>query len=122
MATKLSPGTLGLDYIRRYTAAYREGAKPDPSIHAGAVQNVKLTPSLPRQHRTLYHALFNTCFEQGGTQTMVTVTSRDDLLAALEHPEKFANLLVRVGGFSARFIDLDPATQQEILSRTEHGA
>jgi pyruvate-formate lyase len=94
--------------------------KPNPAILAGAVQNVRLSASFPKQHRPLYHALFNTYFKQGGTQTMVTVANRDDLVAALEHPENYANLLVRVGGFSARFIDLDPATQQEILSRTEH--
>lgn len=94
--------------------------KPDPAILAGAVQNVKLSPSFPRHYHPLYHALINTYFKQGGTQSMITVTSRDDLLDALKHPENHANLLVRVGGFSARFIDLDPATQREILSRTEH--
>ncbi len=94
--------------------------KPNPAILAGAVQNVRLSASFPKQHRPLYHTLFNTYFKQGGTQTMVTVTNREDLEAALKHPENYANLLVRVGGFSARFIDLDSATQQEILSRTEH--
>jgi pyruvate-formate lyase len=103
------------------SALLNSQAKPDPSLHAGTVQNVKLSASFPRNHRQLYHALFNAYFKQGGTQTMVTVTSRDDLLAAIGEPEKYANLLVRVGGFSARFIDLDPRTQREILSRTEHG-
>lgn len=37
---------------------------------------------------------------------------------AMEHPEKYANLIVRVGGFSERFVNLSPETQQEILSRT----
>lgn len=102
------------------TAVLNSQAKPDPKIHAGAVQNVKLSASFPNQNRTLYHTLFNTYFQRGGAQAMITVTNRDDLVAALEHPEKYANLLVRVGGFSARFIDLDTHTQQEILSRTEH--
>ncbi|MDD5262810.1 MAG: pyruvate formate lyase family protein [Methylacidiphilales bacterium] len=102
------------------SAVLNSQAKPDPSIHAGAVQNVRLTSSFPSQHRPLYHTLLNTYFQQGGTQAMITVTNRDDLLDALAHPENYANLIVRVGGFSARFIDLDPATQQEILSRTEH--
>ncbi len=104
------------------TAVLNSQAKLDPKLHAGSVQNVKLSSSFPRQHRPLYHKLFDTYFRKGGTQAMITVTNRNDLLAALEHPEKYANLLVRVGGFSARFIDLDPATQQEILSRTEHSA
>jgi pyruvate-formate lyase len=102
------------------SAVLNSQAKPDPSIHAGAVQNVRLTNSFPSLYRPLYHALFNAYFQQGGTQAMITVTNRDDLLDALAHPENYANLLVRVGGFSARFIDLDRATQEEILSRTEH--
>lgn len=104
------------------TALLNSQAKPDPTILAGMVQNVKLSPSFPDHHRRLYHALFNTYFSNGGSQTMISVTSRDDLLDALEHPENHASLLVRVGGFSARFIDLDTATKQEILSRTEHAA
>ncbi len=103
------------------TAVLNSQAKLNPKIHAGAVQNVKLSASFPTKNRELYHTLFNTYFQRGGAQAMITVTNRDDLVAALKHPEKYANLLVRVGGFSARFIDLDPDTQKEILSRTEHG-
>ena len=103
------------------TALLNSQSKVDPSVHAGAVQNVKLSSSFPQKNRDLYHALFAGYWKQGGAQTMVTVTNRQDLLAALEHPENYANLLVRVGGFSARFIDLDKATQQEVLSRTTHG-
>ncbi|MBK1878746.1 pyruvate formate lyase family protein [Pelagicoccus mobilis] len=103
------------------SATLNSQAKPDPNVHAGAVQNVKLSASFPSKNRELYRTLFNTYFKRGGTQAMITVTNRDDLVAALEHPENYANLIVRVGGFSARFIDLDPETQQEILSRTEHG-
>jgi pyruvate-formate lyase len=36
----------------------------------------------------------------------------------MEHPENYPNLLVRVGGWSARFIDLEPRIQQEVLHRT----
>lgn len=104
------------------TALLNSQAKPDAHIHAGTVQNVKISADFPRKHRELYHALFGGYFKQGGTQAMITVTRREDLLAALEHPEHYANLIVRVGGFSARFVDLDTATQQEILSRTEHAA
>jgi formate C-acetyltransferase len=59
-----------------------------------------------------------TYFAQGGTQAMLTVVSRDDLLRALEEPENYGHLLVRVGGFSARFVDLPPEVQQDILNRT----
>lgn len=104
------------------TAVLNSQLKPDPTLHAGMVQNMKLSSSFPTKYPPLYRILFNTYFQRGGTQAMITVTNREDLLAALKHPEKYSNLLVRVGGFSARFIDLDTATQQEIIMRTEHAA
>ena len=51
---------------------------------------------------------------------MITVVSRDDLESAMREPEKWAHLLVRVGGFSIRFIDLPHDAQMEVLHRTLH--
>ena len=119
----LAPGNApggGRD-VSGLTAVLNSQAKPDPAIHAGAVQNVKLNMAFPSQHPQLYRQVFDTYFKQGGAQIMVTVTNRADLEAALREPAKYPHLLVRVDGFSARFVDLDPATQTEILSRTEHG-
>ena len=45
-------------------------------------------------------------------------SDRMDDEEATRHPDKYANLIVRVGGFSERFVNLPPDTQQEILSRT----
>jgi len=41
------------------------------------------------------------------------------LLAAQQDPEKYRNLIVRIAGYSAYFVDLSPALQAEILARTE---
>lgn len=49
---------------------------------------------------------------------MINCLNRSDLENAMKEPEKFGNLIVRVGGFSARFIDLPRSVQEEILSRT----
>ena len=43
--------------------------------------------------------------------------TKEELLDAQKHPEKYPNLIVRVCGFSARFTALSPEWQQEILSR-----
>lgn len=53
-------------------------------------------------------------------QLQVNTISRDVLLAAKADPEKYADLLVRVAGFSAYFCTLDDHVQDEIISRTEH--
>ena len=49
---------------------------------------------------------------------MITVVSRGDLEAALREPEKYRSLMVRVGGFSARFVELSPAVQNDLINRT----
>ncbi len=47
--------------------------------------------------------------------------SRDTLLDAQRHPEKYPDLIVRVCGFSARFTSLFPSWQAEVLSRNFYG-
>jgi pyruvate-formate lyase len=118
--TYMNPGNNPVGGMDRngVTAFLNSILKPDPSIHAGAVQNMKFSKALFRDQRHILEALLNTYFRQGGTQAMLTVISRGDLEEAIKHPEKYANLMVRVGGFSERFVDLPPETQQEILSRT----
>lgn len=88
--------------------------------HAGAVQNLKLSKSLCQNRPEAARALLDAYFEGGGTQIMMNVLGRRDLEDALVHPEKYPNLLVRVGGFSARFVELEKDVQQEVLSRTMH--
>jgi pyruvate-formate lyase len=100
------------------TAFLNSLVKPDPSIHAGAVQNMKFSKELFVNKRPMLEALLETYFYKGGTQAMLTVISKTDLQDAMVHPEKYQNLIVRVGGFSERFVNLPPETQREILSRT----
>lgn len=100
------------------TAYLNSIAKPQPDIHAGYVQNLKFIPDLFKDHFDKVTALIDAYFKMGGTQLMINVVNNADLKRAMDHPEEFPNLIVRVGGFSARFIDLDRDVQLEILSRT----
>lgn len=100
------------------TAFLNSLVKPPTDIHAGAVQNMKFTKSLFQKHPQKIRALLGAYFSNGGAQAMITVINRGDLEDALIHPEKHQNLIVRVGGFCARFVELDPGTQTDILSRT----
>ena len=52
----------------------------------------------------------------------VNMVDRETLLAARENPRdpQYRTLLVRVWGFSAVFVELDPALQQHVIERTEH--
>ena len=44
---------------------------------------------------------------------------REILLEAQKHPEQYRQLMVRVGGYSAYFIELTREVQDEIIGRTE---
>jgi pyruvate-formate lyase len=100
------------------TAFLNSLVKLDPSIHAGAVQNMKFSKELFTTRRAELEALLDTYWENGGTQAMITVVSRGDLEAALKEPEKYYHIFVRVGGFTARFVRMDRDVQLEVLSRT----
>jgi pyruvate formate-lyase/glycerol dehydratase family glycyl radical enzyme len=69
--------------------------------------------------RDLLGALVKGYFNQGGMQVQVNVLDVAVLQAARAHPEKYRNLLVRISGYSAYFVDLTPAMQQEIINRTQ---
>lgn len=49
---------------------------------------------------------------------MVTVVDKGALEDAMVHPEKNPDLIVRVAGYSAVFVNLDRSVQEELLSRT----
>ena len=92
-----------------------------PFIHAGAVQNMKFGKEwFQPAMRPKFDALLRTYFADGGTQAMITVVSPDDLEAAMDAPEEWGHLMVRVGGFSIRFVELPRDAQREILERTLH--
>ncbi len=99
------------------TAMLNSLVKLDPRYHAGSVQNIKLTPRLFQKERDKVDALFKTYFQQGGCHLMVTVVDRGVLEDAVEHPEKYPTLLVRVSGFSAVFVNLQASIQHEVMAR-----
>ena len=47
------------------------------------------------------------------------IINKETLLAAQREPDKYRNLIVRIAGYSAYFVDLSPMQQAEIIARTE---
>lgn len=99
------------------TALLNSLAKFDARYHGGSVQNIKFTPPMFNRRRDVIKSLFKTYFKRGGCHIMVTVVDRGVLEDAVAHPENYPNLIVRVSGFSAVFVDLSPDIQKELLSR-----
>jgi pyruvate-formate lyase len=87
--------------------------------NSGYVQNLKLSADLFRGERwQKTRCLLDTYFDCGGCQLMVTVIDQKELEDAVEHPERYPYLLVRVAGWTSRFVDLDKRFQREIINRT----
>ena len=58
-------------------------------------------------------------FALGGRQVQFNPISKEMLLDAQKHPENYTELVVKVSGFSFRFIDLSKRVQDDIIARTE---
>ncbi len=69
------------------------------------------------EQRKKIEALMTSYMMNGGQMAQITTASREEMLDAKEHPERHGDLIVRVGGFSTRFIELDEGTQNEIIKR-----
>ena len=63
--------------------------------------------------------LIKTYFSFGGKHIQFNVVSKETLLDAQKHPENYRDLIVRVAGYSAYFVDLGKLVQDEIIARTE---
>lgn len=96
--------------------------KPDYScVSGGSVVNQKYSPSAFRDgRREKLRALLRVYFDKGGQEIQINSTSREVLKDAMKNPEKYRNLVVRVSGFSARYVTLAPEVQHDILNRTQH--
>ncbi len=60
-------------------------------------------------------------FALGGFHLHFNTLSPEELRRAQAHPEQFAHLTVRVSGYSARFVKVDPRWQEAIIERAEKG-
>lgn len=49
----------------------------------------------------------------------MNIINRETLVAAQKDPQKYKNLVVRIAGYSAYFVDLSPDLQNDLIDRTE---
>ena len=99
------------------TALMNSVLRTDP-VNGGSITNFKISRDFFAKERVKFESLFGAYWADGGLQANITILNKGDLEAAMKEPEKYPHLLVRLGGWTARFIDLDSFTQHEILRRT----
>jgi formate C-acetyltransferase len=64
--------------------------------------------------------LIRTYFSRNGKHIQFNVVDRNTLISAQQAPENYRDLIVRVAGYSAYFVQLGKPMQDEIIGRTEH--
>jgi trans-4-hydroxy-L-proline dehydratase len=105
------------------TAMLRSVAKlPLHGINSGAL-NVRMQPRLFAGDDGLERlaALLRAYFDMGGLQVQLSFADVEELRHAQLYPEQHRDLMIRITGYSAAFVDMDRQAQDEIIRREEMG-
>lgn len=105
------------------TAIFHSAARlPTVEITGGQLLNMRLNQSSLVSDTAIHKlaGLLRGFFELKGWHVQFNTISTDVLKDAILHPQKYPDLIVRVAGYSALFVALDPALQKDIIARMEH--
>ncbi|MEM3665220.1 MAG: pyruvate formate lyase family protein [Candidatus Jordarchaeales archaeon] len=90
----------------------------------GTSLTLNLNPATIKSSEGLekFASLIEAAFELGCRMVQFNPLSKETLLDAQKHPEKYPDLVVKVSGYSFRFVDLPKVLQDEIIARFEYEA
>ena len=120
MADAMSP-TQGRD-VKGTTAVLKSMSKlPSERFEMGTLLNQRLTPQILATDEDIDRFVdYLRAFEAlGNFHVQFNVVDCDTLYKAIEEPEKYKDLLVRVASYVSYFVEIDPVGQMDIIHRTE---
>ena len=87
----------------------------------GTLLNMKFDPNSVKTSQDIQKLamLMKTYFSNGGMEMQINIVDSKTMRKAQEHPEEYRDLVVRIAGFSAYFVELAPDGQRDLISRTE---
>ncbi|GAB6171722.1 glycyl radical protein [Paradesulfitobacterium aromaticivorans] len=103
------------------TAVLRSVSKVDANTQKANLLNQRLSVPIMRSKHgfNIWLAYMNTWYDLNIDHVQFNVVSTEEMRAAQQEPEKHQDLIVRVSGFSARFVDISRYGQESIIARTE---
>ena len=101
------------------TAILNSVLKLNASQYYRGGYNLNLTFSKASIETETLLSLIETFFSKGGQELQINCLDANILREAKKNPEKYGDLIVRVAGFSTRFVDLSSAEQNELIERAE---
>lgn len=123
--TLLADGTMspmqGMDH-HGPLAVMQSAMKIDQDPFQATLLNMKFSPTALATERDQQKlaAMIRTYLTNGGKHVQFNVVDQETLIDARKHPEKHRDLIVRIAGYSAYFVQLNDSMQQEVINRTEH--
>jgi formate C-acetyltransferase/4-hydroxyphenylacetate decarboxylase large subunit len=105
-------------------ALIKSGVKLDPTQYRSVQLNMKLHPNAIRgvEGSKNFTDFIKSYFNMGGYHVQFNIVDSNMLRDAQNHPENYRDLMVRVAGFSAYWVELGKPIQDEVIARTEYNA
>ncbi len=121
LSDSVSP-TQGADVLGPTASVKSVSVLQHVNLVQGTIFNMKMHPSAMAGRSGLmqWANLVRTYFDLGGWEVQFNIVDTETLKDAMRNPDKHRDLVVRVVGYSAFFVNLDRATQEDIIARTEH--
>ncbi len=93
-------------------AHFMDGLALNLRIHPSSVSNDEGVEKLKNMTQAY--------FENGGMEVQYNIVSAETMRAARQDPQAYRDLVVRIAGFSAYFVEMSADLQNDIISRTEN--